>query len=113
MWKVKLENLSKDSKSKLIKLIQNWWTKKWWIKIDYTPILFKWWKCFNTSLWIKDLNVLIKEKITTKTWVNWKLNIWYWKLNETYMAENLVSILWVAITWKEWEKQNEKKKRKT
>ena len=110
-WWDEKNTMNNATKEWLIKIIQNWKNESWTIKIDYTPILFKWWKCFNTSLWIKDLNVSILNTTTKTTWTNWKISVWHAKINETYVAENLATIIWVAITWKKEEKEVKESKK--
>jgi len=87
-----------------IKKLISWEKKIKWVEVKYELVFFKWWDCFNTSIWIKWLEVNINEIISWK-WINeWKIIVE--KNAETYEQLN-------RSVWLSWIVTGELEKKKT
>ena len=74
-----------------------------WINIDYDVILFKWWTCFNTAIWIKWLKI---------NWLELSLNVVDSTISlmndsDIDVTNNMFGVWYHKHKPKWWEKKNE------
>jgi len=99
-WKIDKNNQNIN----YIKQILSWAIKKPQIEFKHEKVFFKWWKCFNSSIWVKFewLEATSAKEIWWSIWdisgyINWKA---YWVVNKS-----------IILTWAYTEKAKDDKEK--
>lgn len=77
-----------------------------WVRLTYDVVFFKWWRCFNSSIWIKNINIVVPWATSSTTIQPTLPDVHLSASAETYWAVNETTNLWVALYWEARKKDN-------